>query len=525
MAKMDLHHSNIGSAEHQSAQVNRGKLQKKAVRKIQSTSYLFGTAFPAPPGYQPPVPPLFPEVLSDEPEIPPVRTTAQNRLNLRRFKSHYSMRQQSKDAAESYSQGPAPGSYSQVKIPRGSSKAHSPTSYTTMTSSLDSHKDLVWPSMDQAFLSKGEVSPSKDQGYDHAQEQSTNEISIDKGKGKALFQAAEQTIDASSDKGKGRASTQVAERPLTQDSTLVASTRPSHLSSMTAVESQHDAPRFGTITTISGPSGPLPVPPRAPREGPIKRLMKMFQRNHLNDDDPDADSDADSHLDPVTGLDPFMTCRGLPGIHYFEEVEVTSEPADPGPASDPRAEPDVISHFAVSKHYMPNTDSSDANDESLQRYKQSLGLGGGKDLSDPNDPRVCIIHALTMESPGRDPVTIDLSQPGSEVTLKDKPFKIKEGSKFTMVVTFKVQHEILSGLQYVQVVKRKGLKVGKDSEMLGSYAPNTDKQPLYVKRFQEEDAPAGMLARGHYNAVSSFVDDDKKTHLQFEWSFDISKDW
>ena len=65
-----------------------------------------------------------------------------------------------------------------------------------------------------------------------------------------------------------------------------------------------------------------------------------------------------------------------------------------------------------------------------------------------------------------DPVTIDLSKPGSEATLKDQPFKIKEGSKFTMVVTFKVQHEILSGLQYVQVVKRKGIKVGKDSEML-----------------------------------------------------------
>lgn len=41
----------------------------------------------------------------------------------------------------------------------------------------------------------------------------------------------------------------------------------------------------------------------------------------------------------------------------------------------------------------------------------------------------------------------------------------------------------------------------------------------------EEEAPSGMLARGHYNAVSSFVDDDKKEHLKFEWSFDISKDW
>ena len=42
---------------------------------------------------------------------------------------------------------------------------------------------------------------------------------------------------------------------------------------------------------------------------------------------------------------------------------------------------------------------------------------------------------------------------------------------------------------------------------------------------QEEEAPSGMLARGHYVASSSFVDDDKKTHLAFDWSFDIAKDW
>ncbi|OAA57077.1 RHO protein GDP dissociation inhibitor [Niveomyces insectorum RCEF 264] len=168
----------------------------------------------------------------------------------------------------------------------------------------------------------------------------------------------------------------------------------------------------------------------------------------------------------------------------------------------------------------------DANDESLQRYKESLGLGGGgKDLSDPNDPRVCIIQSLTMESPGRDPVTIDLSVAGSEATLKDKPFTIKEGARFTMMVTFKVQHEVLSGLRYVQIVKRKGLRVSKDSEMIGSYAPCTDKQPLYTKRLTEDEAPSGMLARGHYNALSTFVDDDKKTHLSFEWSFVIAKDW
>jgi len=73
-----------------------------------------------------------------------------------------------------------------------------------------------------------------------------------------------------------------------------------------------------------------------------------------------------------------------------------------------------------------------------------------------------------MESPGRDPVVIDLSQPGSEANLKNKPFKIKEGAKFTMKAQFKVQHEILSGLHYVQSVKRKGIPIpgGKTSEMI-----------------------------------------------------------
>jgi len=167
----------------------------------------------------------------------------------------------------------------------------------------------------------------------------------------------------------------------------------------------------------------------------------------------------------------------------------------------------------------------DVGDKSLQRYKESLGLGGGKSISDPNDPRVCIIRSLTMESEGRPPVTIDLSTPGAEETLKDKPFKIKEGAKFYMTAKFKVQHEVLSGLQYVQIIKRKGIRFSKDQEMIGSYAPCTEKTPFYTKKFAEVDAPSGMILRGHYNVTSTFVDDDKKTHLQFDWSIDIGKVW
>ena len=34
-----------------------------------------------------------------------------------------------------------------------------------------------------------------------------------------------------------------------------------------------------------------------------------------------------------------------------------------------------------------------------------------------------------------------------------------------------------------------------------------------------------MLGRGHYEASSMFIDDDKNEYLKFKWSFDIKKDW
>lgn len=42
---------------------------------------------------------------------------------------------------------------------------------------------------------------------------------------------------------------------------------------------------------------------------------------------------------------------------------------------------------------------------------------------------------------------------------------------------------------------------------------------------QPEEAPSGILVRGHYDALSKFVDDDGHSHLEFDWSFDITKEW
>lgn len=41
----------------------------------------------------------------------------------------------------------------------------------------------------------------------------------------------------------------------------------------------------------------------------------------------------------------------------------------------------------------------------------------------------------------------------------------------------------------------------------------------------EEEAPAGMLYRGTYDALSKFMDDDHKEHLSFKWTFEIKRSW
>jgi len=182
------------------------------------------------------------------------------------------------------------------------------------------------------------------------------------------------------------------------------------------------------------------------------------------------------------------------------------------------------------KKTMEEYSKLDAEDEALNRWKASLGLGGG--ASDANrlpveagDTRKCIIQSLAMEVEGRPDFVIDLTAPGAAEDLKSKPFTIKEGTTFCMKVQFRVQHEVLSGLKYLQIVKRKGIRVGKDEEMLGSYPPNTIDKPVHEKKLHPDEAPSGMIARGHYDAVSKFIDDDDHTHLKFEWSFDITKEW
>jgi Rho GDP-dissociation inhibitor len=166
----------------------------------------------------------------------------------------------------------------------------------------------------------------------------------------------------------------------------------------------------------------------------------------------------------------------------------------------------------------------DQEDESLQKWKRSLGLLGGEPLPiDANDKRKVVILEMALVVDGEPPVVVDLTNEKTLAELPKNAFKIKEKSIYKLKIKFKVQHEIVTGIKYLQAIKKAGIRVDKVEDPLGSYAPNTVEKPYYEVTLPETEAPSGLLARGSYSAQSKFVDDDKNIYLTLNWGVDIIK--
>ncbi|CAO1625924.1 unnamed protein product [Parajaminaea phylloscopi] len=167
----------------------------------------------------------------------------------------------------------------------------------------------------------------------------------------------------------------------------------------------------------------------------------------------------------------------------------------------------------------------DANDESLNRWKASLGIAAGTGAADPSKPRLTL-HSLSLVSPSAPggKVSLNLDQGKEQLEgLKKNPLIVKEGVDYQVSISFSVNRELLVGLKYIHVVKRAGITVDKLEEMVGSYGPRDEP---YEKRFPQEEAPSGMLARGGNNVVRSrVIDDDGNVYADWTWAFKIAKDW
>lgn len=192
---------------------------------------------------------------------------------------------------------------------------------------------------------------------------------------------------------------------------------------------------------------------------------------------------------------------------------------DDGPSDD--------GYKAAAKVDMKTLLNQDAEDESLRKYKESLLGKFDESVCPKDDPRRVVIKELRIiyESRPKGDVIFTLDTQADVEAMKNKAFTLKEGCNYKIKVSFKCQHEIVSGLKYLNTVFRKGIRVLKEEEMLGSFPPQAKLHEVTFPRHGWDEAPSGMLSRGSYTAKSKFIDDDKQCHLEYEYAFHIKKDW
>ncbi len=91
-----------------------------------------------------------------------------------------------------------------------------------------------------------------------------------------------------------------------------------------------------------------------------------------------------------------------------------------------------------------------------------------------------------------------------------------------MRVQFKVHNDIVSGLKYCNVVKKNGIVVEKYEEVMGTFAPQNK---VHIVDLTPEKTPSGFLSRGTYRGKSMFIDIDGIVHMQYEYIFQLKKNW
>jgi len=168
----------------------------------------------------------------------------------------------------------------------------------------------------------------------------------------------------------------------------------------------------------------------------------------------------------------------------------------------------------------------DKDDESLRKYKESLlGSAAHGDLGNTNDPRRLVIEEFRVVFAPEEnlpDIVHNLSNEAGIKKLSDEGINMYEGCKFKFRIQFRVQHEIIVGVMFMNTMTRMLISDTEDL-MLGSYPPSSTPHMFEFPKWDYNEAPSGMLYRGKYRVNNSFVDSAKRKHLQFEYDFTIVK--
>lgn len=170
----------------------------------------------------------------------------------------------------------------------------------------------------------------------------------------------------------------------------------------------------------------------------------------------------------------------------------------------------------------------DAEDASLVKYKEQL-LGGAAhgDVGDASDPRRMYVTEFAVvfaPEEGQPEIVHKLDTDEGIAKLSAEGIKMKEGCKFKFRVSFRVNHDILAGMKFTNIVSTT-LMNDEETLMIGTYPPAASAHTFEFPRFGYSEAPSGMLFRGKYRVRNTFRDSDAVKYLEFGYELTIARTW
>ena len=190
----------------------------------------------------------------------------------------------------------------------------------------------------------------------------------------------------------------------------------------------------------------------------------------------------------------------LAGMGIFEGLKagptLGGAEEDPlGGEGDGAAKPEAS---AKSSANVADIMSADAGDESLRKYKESLlGTAAAGDLGDTSDARKLVVteFRVIFEDAAAPDAVFDMSSEAGTEALKTKGIAIKEGANFKFQLSFRVNHELLEGLKYVNKTKRSVVRVRFFGERRASAGGSCTKGPAPLWAAKGDGSAAARLYR------------------------------
>jgi len=241
-------------------------------------------------------------------------------------------------------------------------------------------------------------------------------------------------------------------------------------------------------------------------------------------------ADEDKHEDaedfaPAINNPGYKPAGGQPKDYTMADKDKHEDPEDVAPTIDNPG------HKPAGGKSVDEYQKLDAVDESLARWKASLGIGSAF-AEEHSGPKLTVLSLeLTSPTLPKDKtIKLDLTSEEKRNYYKYNAIQVKEGAPYKVTVSYKINHSIVIGARYVQVIKRSLLKsiltgIGDTEtweEILGSYIADPNPRSTEVI---SDDFPSGMVSRGEYKVVSKVVDDDEVVWLDWEWRLKVAKDW